>query len=78
MIPGEIYDKVCRLAMAEPCIDDILENLQSLLERLILTTHTTTVILPWSHWEVYLLTFLWRRGAVFMVKEGPSHPCGRG
>ncbi len=35
-------------------------------------THTTTVILPWSHWEVYLLTFLWRRGAVFMVKESPA------
>ncbi len=41
-------------------------------------THTTAVILPWSHWEVYSLTFLWRSGAVFMVKEGPSHPCGRG
>jgi hypothetical protein len=41
-------------------------------------THTMTVILPWSHWEVYLLTVLWRIGAVFMVKEGPSHPCGRG
>jgi hypothetical protein len=35
-------------------------------------THTTTVILPWSHWGVYSLTFLWRRGAVFMVKEGPA------
>jgi hypothetical protein len=35
-------------------------------------THTTTVILPWSHWEVYLLTFLWRRGAVFIIKEGPA------
>jgi hypothetical protein len=35
-------------------------------------THTTTVILPWSHWEVYSLTFLWRREAVFMVKEGPA------
>jgi hypothetical protein len=30
------------------------------------------VILPWSHWEVYLLIFLWRRGAVFMVKESPA------
>ncbi len=35
-------------------------------------THTTTVILPWSYWEVYSLTFVWRRGAVFMVKEGPA------
>ncbi len=24
-------------------------------------THTTTLILPWSHWEVNSLTFLWRR-----------------
>ncbi len=35
-------------------------------------THTTNVILPWSHWEVYSLAFLWRRGAVFMVKENYS------
>jgi hypothetical protein len=32
------------------------------------------MILPWSHWEVHSLTFLQRRGAVFFVKEGPSHP----
>jgi hypothetical protein len=49
----------------------------SLLQRVILMTHTMAVILPWSHWEVYLLTFLRRRGAVFLVKGGPSHPCGR-
>ncbi len=47
-------------------------------QKLILMTHTTTVILPWSDWEVYLLTFWLRRGAVFMVKEGPGHPCRRG
>ena len=41
-------------------------------------THTTIMILPWSHWDVQSLPFLWKRGAVFMVKEGPSHPCGRG
>jgi hypothetical protein len=35
-------------------------------------THTTIMILPWSHWEVYSLTFLWRREAVFMVEEGPA------
>ncbi len=60
------------------CFADFTKNLLSLLQRLILMTHTTTVILPWSHWEVYLLTFLQRRGAVFIVEEGPCHPCGLG
>jgi hypothetical protein len=35
-------------------------------------THTMTVILPWLNWEVYSLTFLWRRGAVFLVKKNYS------
>jgi hypothetical protein len=74
MTPGEICCKVCQLAMTDPCFADSPENLLSLLPRLILMTHTITVILPWSHWEVYLLTFLQRRGAVFFVEEGPSHP----
>ncbi len=43
------------------------ESLTS-FKRLILMTYTTKVILPWLHWEVYWLAFLWRRGAVFIVK----------
>ncbi len=78
MIPGEICYKICWLAMTNPCIADLPGNLLSLLQRLILMTHTTAVILPWSHWEVYSLTFLWKRGAVLIVEEGPCHPFDEG
>ncbi len=75
MTPGEIWYKVCRLATNDPCFADFPETLLSLLQQLILMMHTTAMILPWSHWEVYLLTYLRRRGAVFFVKDCPSHPC---
>ena len=78
LIPGEICYKVCRLASTNPCFTNSPENFLSLLQRLILMTHTTTVILPWSHLEVYLLTFLRRTGAVFIVEGGPGHSCSWG
>jgi hypothetical protein len=64
-IPGEICYNVYWLAMIDPCIADSPENLLSPLKRLILMRYTTKVILFWSHWEVYWLAFLCRRGAVF-------------
>ena len=78
LIPGEICYEVCRLASTNSCFANSPENLLSLLQRLILMTHTTTVILPWSHLEVFSLTFLWRRGAVFIVEGGPGHSCSWG
>ncbi len=60
--------------MTDPCFANSPKNLLSLLQRIILMTHTTSVILLWSHWKVYSLTFLWRKGAIFIVEEGPSHP----
>jgi hypothetical protein len=53
MTPGEICYKVYWLATIDPCVDDSPENLLSPFERLIITTYTTKVILPWSYWEVY-------------------------
>ncbi len=47
--PGEICYKVCQLVMTDPWVADSPENLLSPLKRLILMTHTTKVILPWSH-----------------------------
>jgi hypothetical protein len=46
MTPGEICYKVCRLATTDLCFADPPGNLLSLLQRLILMTHITTVILP--------------------------------
>ncbi len=69
MTPGEICYKVYWLEMTDPCVADSPENLLSPSKRLILITHTTKVILPWSHWEVYWLPFLWRRGAVFSLSR---------
>ncbi len=57
MTPGEICYKVCWLATTDPCVADSPENLLSPLKRLILMTHATKVMLPWSHWEVYCLPF---------------------
>jgi hypothetical protein len=74
LTPGEIcYKKVYWLAKTDPCIADSSENQLSPLKRLILMAHTTKVILPWSHWEVYWLAFVWRRGAVFHC-QGASQP----
>jgi hypothetical protein len=70
MTPGEICYKVCWLTTTDLCFADFPKNLLSLLQRLILMSHTTTVILAWSHWEVYLLTFVQRREAVFMEEGG--------
>ncbi len=61
--------KVCWLVTTDPCLADHPRNLLSLVQRLILMTHTTTVILPWSHWEVYLFTFLQRRGAYTLSRR---------
>ncbi len=75
MTPGEISDKICRLVATDPCLADPPENLLSLLKSLIPMTHTKTVTLPQSHWEVYLLlTFLRRRGAVLIFLGAPIHP----
>ncbi len=70
MTPGEICYKVCWLATTDSFIADSPENLLPPLKIILLMTHTTKVKLPWSHWEVYWLTFLWRRGAVFHCQEG--------
>jgi hypothetical protein len=75
---NEICYKVCWLAMTDPCFANSSKNLLSLLQRLILMTRNMTVILPRTHWEEYLLTFLRRNQAVFIVKDGPSHPYGQG
>ncbi len=53
------------LATIDPCIADSPANLLSLLKRLILMTNIMKVILPWSHWKLYWLAFLCRKGAVF-------------
>ncbi len=37
-------------------------------------TYTTKVILPQSHWEVYWLAFLCRRGAIFLTYTFPFCP----
>ncbi len=37
-------------------------------------TYTTKVILPQSHWEVYWLAFLCKRGAVFLTQTFPFWP----
>ncbi len=73
MTPSEIWYKVYWLATIDPCVADSPENLPSLLKRLILMTYTRKVILPQSHWEVYWLAFLRKRGAIFIVKEGLIH-----
>jgi hypothetical protein len=65
MTPDEICYKVYWLAMIDPCVADSPENLLSPLKRLVLIAYTTKVILAQSYWEVYLLAFLCRRGAVF-------------
>jgi hypothetical protein len=70
MTPGEIRYKVYRLPATDFCIVDSPENLIFSLKRLICMTHTMKVILPWSHWEVYWLAFLWRSGAVFHCQGG--------
>ncbi len=80
MIPGKICYKVCQLATTDPCIADILGNLLSLLQRLILMTHATTVILPCSYQEVYLLNFYGEeelfslsRGILAILAAGLDH-----
>ncbi len=73
MTPGEICYKVSWLATIDPCIAGSPENLISLLKRPILMTNTKKVILPKSHWEVYRLAFLCRRGAVFHCQGGSYH-----
>ncbi len=78
MTPDEICYNVCQLAMTDPYFANSPKNLLSVLQRLILMTHIMTVILPWSHWEVYSLAFLWRREAVFIVEEGSSYSGGWG
>ncbi len=65
MTPGEICYKDYWIAMIDPYVADSPENLLSPLKILIFMMHITNVILPCSNWEVYWLTFLWRRGAVF-------------
>ncbi len=68
MTPGEICYKVSWLATINHCVVDSPENLLSLLKRLTLMTSTTKVILSQSHWEVYWLAFLCRRGAAFLTQ----------
>ncbi len=70
MTAGEICYKVYWIETTDPCVADSPENLLSFLKRLILMTYTMKVILPWSHWDMYWLAFLWRRGAVFHCQGG--------
>ena len=74
MTPGEICCKVSWLVTINPYVADSPENLLSLLKRFTLMTTTTNMILPQSHWEVYWLAFLCRRGAVFLTQTFPFCP----
>jgi hypothetical protein len=70
MTPGEICYKIYWLTTTDPCVADSPDNLLSPLKRFILMTRITKVILPWSHWEVNWLAFVWRSGAAFHCQGG--------
>ncbi len=73
MTPGEICYQVSWLATIVPCVAIPQRISCAPLKRLILMTYTTKVMLPQSHWEVYWLAFLCKRGAVFLTQTFPFY-----
>ncbi len=67
MTPGKICYKVYQIATMSLGLLILQRISCTPLKRFIRMTYTTKVILPESHWEVYWLAFLCKRGAVFLT-----------